>query len=126
MLSVRVLVAGQGWRSGRVVGTGAVAIDQTGEVVPVAKVRAIVHHPRGGQAPPAHEAPTDPVEIGYLVLLGTILFEGKRAELEAAAWPEWKARNGTLRAVATPSGVSAIVTATNGSLALAATAASGG
>ncbi len=117
-LSVKILaVARTGWRSGRVLSTGAVALDPTNEVVPPSRIRAIVHHPRE-QTP--HEVP-DPKEIGYLVLLGAIFFEGKHTDSRKRAWPSWRmSRNGVLRAATTLSGVLAIaVTGTSVPLAVA-------
>jgi hypothetical protein len=135
MLSVKVLMAGYGWQAGRVLSTGAVLIDRTGEVVPPGRIRQVVHYPRreagslNGQAPTSVPRESPPPEaLGWLVLLGTILYEGRRAEFEADAWPWWKAKaNGVLQtAVATLSAVPAlVVSATNGFPALAATAASG-
>lgn len=142
MLSVKILLDGHGWRAGRVLATGAVLLEQTNEVIPPAKIRQIVHYPRGEKVeapgrvpPPPHEAPP-PEAIGWLVLLGTILYEGKRAEFEADAWPTWRSRegislsrnsNGKLRAAVTQSAVGVlVVTATNAAPVLAATTASGG
>ena len=72
MLSVKVLMADCGWRAGRVLSTGAVLIDRTGDVVALSRIRQIVHYPRGEKVealgrvpPPPHEAPPPKLSGGW-------------------------------------------------------------
>ena len=131
MLSVKVQLEAFGWwRSGRVLedGTG-IKLDE-GEIVPASKVFAIRHYPRGepvdapsGVVVQAHEGCSVPPEaINWLVLLGTILFEGKRDEFERdAGGADWRtSRNGKPHTVATLSAVRTAVTTTGGVLEVAA------
>ena len=82
-LAVRVLSPNSpgGWREGRVdVLTGRVIVD--GKAVTPGRVWGICHDRQRQQA---HEAPKDPVEVAYWVLIGTIFWPEKRLELEMVA-----------------------------------------